>query len=259
MTVPHEKLKAAAIEACTAAGDVLAQYFGTPFEVREKPGAGLVTNADLQAEEAALGVLKREFPSMGVLAEESGESSGDGSESRWIIDPLDGTTNFVHGFPMFCVSIAAEWEGELVLGAIYHPILKELYLASKGQGAFVNDRKIEVSKAPKLEQALLTTGFTYRKEHWLKDEIRCFAQLSQQARAVRRPGSAALDLAYVARGTFDGFWERNLSPWDVAAGAVLVQEAGGKVTDFKGNDFDYRRPEILASNSILHDDLRKPL
>jgi myo-inositol-1(or 4)-monophosphatase len=158
---------------------------------------------------------------------------------------------------MFCVSIAAEWEGEIVVGVIYHPILKDLYVAVRGKGAFVNGKRLRVSNTRRVENSLLTTGFTYRKDKYLHREMEAFERLSHVTRAIRRPGSAALDLAYTARGVFDGFWERRLSPWDVAAGALLVMEAGGKVTDFQGRPFRIDSKEVLASNSSLHQDLLK--
>jgi myo-inositol-1(or 4)-monophosphatase len=239
------------VEAAEAAGAVLARHFGRKLDIREKPGAGLVTNADLAAEQAALRVLRRRFPEFGILTEES-PPEHSASPGRFILDPLDGTTNFVHRFPMFCVSLAAEWAGQVVVGVIYHPILRETYLAIRGRGATVNGKTLRVSKTRVLSNSLLTTGFTYRKEEMLRAEMHSFARLSSVARAIRRPGSAALDLAYTARGVFDGFWERNLSPWDVAAGALLVEEAGGRVTDFHGKPFRVDADEILASNGPLH-------
>ncbi|MBC7690758.1 MAG: inositol monophosphatase [Methylotenera sp.] len=244
------------IEAAHAAGKVLLAHFNRKLEIREKKGAGLVTQADLAAEKAIVTRLKKARGDFGFLTEEAPEKHGKG-KGRWIIDPLDGTTNFVHGFPMFCVSIAAEWEGQIVAGVIYHPILKDTYTAVLGQGAFLNRKRIQVSPTSKLRDSLLTTGFTYRKNQWLRTEMDSFERLSGICRAIRRPGSAALDLAYTARGVFDGFWERRLSPWDVAAGALLVQEAGGKVTNFKGEPFDINAREILATNASLHEELKK--
>jgi myo-inositol-1(or 4)-monophosphatase len=241
-----------AIEAALRAGKVLRKYYREGrFHVAEKPGAGLVTNADLEAEAQAVKTLKKAFPQFGFLTEEA-QPLAASCPGRWIIDPLDGTTNFVHGFPMFCVSIAAEWEGEGVVGVIYHPILNDLYVAVKGKGAFLNGERIHVSSTEQVSEALLTTGFTYKKEQALKQEMTAFERLSSSSRAVRRPGSAALDLAFTACGVFDGFWEQHLSPWDVAAGALLVLEAGGKVTNFSGKSFDIHSKEILASNGLLH-------
>tara|TARA_Y100000590_G_scaffold461092_1_gene621886 strand:+ start:833 stop:1636 length:804 start_codon:yes stop_codon:yes gene_type:complete len=250
-----EYLKKTAIDAAYASGKVLMRYFQKPLKIREKKGAGLVTNADVLAEKAALKILTRATPDFGIIAEESGRT--ESKIGRWIIDPLDGTTNFVHGFPMFCVSIAAEWKGEVVVGVIYHPPLKDLYVAIRGKGARLNGKKIKVSETKKIKDSLLTTGFTYRKDQWLQVEMQAFESLSKIARAIRRPGSAALDLAYVACGVFDGFWEQNLSPWDVAAGTLLVQEAGGKVTDFNKKKSHFEDKEIIASNPKLYSSLQK--
>ena len=245
------KLKKTAIEAAHASGAVLKKYFGGNFKVREKQDAGLVTQVDLASEKAALKILLGAYPDFGILAEESDPKLSP-HPGRWIIDPLDGTTNYIHGFPMFCVSIAAEWQGEVVVGVIYHPILDETYVAVRGQGATLNGKRLKVSSTSTLRDSLLSTGFTYRKHDWLDLEMATFTELSQVSRAIRRPGSAALDLAYLARGVFDSFWERNLSPWDVAAGWLLVVEAGGKVTDFSGRRYQINSPEIVASNKRLH-------
>lgn len=239
------QLKKAVVEASWAAGKVLMKYFGTDLHVDEKKDAGLVTEADFAAEEAAFKILKKARPSFSFLAEESAPISKP-AEGRWILDPLDGTTNFVHGFPMFCVSIAAEWQGAVVVGAIFHPTFKETYWAARGQGAWVNKTRMQVSRTTQIRDCLLTTGFTTRREEWLHREMEAFERLSGVVRAIRRPGSAALDLAYTARGVFDGFWERRLAPWDVAAGGLLVLEAGGVVTNFKGHPFQVEDKEILA-------------
>ena len=253
------QMRDVAVEAALRAGRVLRKYYQDGrFHVAEKPGAGLVTNADLEAEAQAVKTLKKAYPQFGFLTEEA-QPLAASCPGRWIIDPLDGTTNFVHRFPMFCVSIAAEWEGEVVVGVIYHPILKDLYLAVKGKGAFLNGERIQVSSTEHVSEALLTTGFTYQKDQALKQEMRAFERLSSSARAVRRPGSAALDLAFTACGVFDGFWERRLSPWDVAAGSLLVLEAGGKVTNFSGKSFDLGSKEILASNGFIHSSLQREL
>lgn len=265
---PLKKMRDSAIEAAHSAGAVLARYFGQSdrkLKIKEKPGAGLVTNADVEAERAALKVLKRDFRDFKFLTEESApDIAASQGVARWVLDPLDGTTNFVHGFPMFCVSIGAEWHGQVVVGVIYHPILRDTYVAVRGQGAYllqqaspgrdasVRKLKLQCSRTSKLEDALLTTGFTYGKSEWLKMEMHAFQRLSGIARAVRRPGSAALDLAYTARGVFDGFWERRLSPWDVAAGSLLVEEAGGRVTSFGGQPFNIEHKEILAAGPRIH-------
>ncbi len=244
--------------AAKASGRILARNFGGALDVSEKRGAGLVTNIDFASERAAMAILRKARPDFTFLTEESapqGESRQ--AQGRWIIDPLDGTTNYIHAFPMFCVSIAAEWKGRIVAGVIHAPILKDTYTAAEGFGARVNGKRMRVSGTTRLADSLLTTGFTYRKADWLQREMDAFERLSAVARAIRRPGSAALDLAYVARGVFDGFWERRLSPWDVAAGLLLIQEAGGKVTDFRDVPFDLSAREILASNGALHSELLK--
>lgn len=244
-------LKKSAIRAAKVAGATLMKHYGKKLKIQEKPGAGLVSNADLEAEDKAVKILSRAFPDFGFLTEEAPPklSSGPG---RWIIDPLDGTNNFIHSFPMFCVSIAAEYEGEIQVGVIYHPVLKELYVATRGGGATVNGKKIQVSQTQTLQDSLLTTGFTYRKHTWLHAEMVAIEKLSTKSRAIRRPGSAALDLAYTARGVFDGFWEQRLSPWDVAAGILLIREAGGSVTDFEGKPYQLGSPQLLASNGKIH-------
>jgi myo-inositol-1(or 4)-monophosphatase len=244
-------LKKTAIQAAHASGAILRKSFGKALQIREKRDAGLVTQVDLASEKAALKILLGAFPDFGILAEESDPLISP-HPGRWILDPLDGTTNYIHGFPMFCVSIAAEWHNEVVVGVIYHPILDETYVAVRGQGATVNGKPIHVSNTRSLRDSLLSTGFTYRKHDWLDLEMATFTELSQVSRAIRRPGSAALDLAYLARGVFDSFWERNLAPWDMAAGWLLVTEAGGKVTDFSGKKFRVESPEIIASNGHLH-------
>jgi myo-inositol-1(or 4)-monophosphatase len=256
-----EVLEQGMIDAAHAAGKSLLSHFRGTLQIREKAGAGLVSNADLEAEAAALSVLRKLRPDFGELTEETapeGPVFRKGSSSReglWIVDPLDGTTNFIHGFPMFCVSIAAEWKGELVAGVIHHPVLNETWTATRGGGARLNGKAIQVSKTRQLSDSLLTTGFSYRKDQYLRDEMSPFEKISAVARAVRRPGSAALDLAYTASGVFDGFWERKLAPWDVAAGALLVLEAGGCVTHFSGEPWQLHGREIVATNKRLHPDL----
>jgi len=225
-------------EAAMAGGAVLKRHYGRLLKVTEKTdGTGIVSNADVASEAAVLRKLKAVRRDFGILAEESGaaENPGGAPEGRWLVDPLDGTNNFVHGYPMFCVSVAAEWHGQLAAGAIYHPVLDEMYVAILGKGAKVNGRPMKVSRRTTLQESLLTTGFTSQKEKWLKLELKAFEYLSSQARAVRRPGSAALDLAYTARGVFDAFWERGLAPWDVAAAPSWFQRPEGASADFVAN------------------------
>ena len=257
----HEKWLKSAIEAALQAGTVIRKHYMRKIEVREKGKLGLVTNVDFRAEEVALKVLKKSEPNFALLTEET-HSQGvraKGQDGLWIVDPLDGTTNFVHGFPMFCVTIAAEFQGEVVVGVTYHPILNELYTAIIGKGAFINKKRMRVSQTQKVKNALLATGFAYSAQDRLKTEMSSFEKVSRAARAVRRPGSAALDLAYTARGVFDGFWERHLSPWDVAAGSLLVQEAGGLVTNFAGKKFDAHGTEVLATNGLIHSIIREKI
>jgi myo-inositol-1(or 4)-monophosphatase len=259
-----KKLLAGMVIAARTCGAILRKYYSANaarpgLKISEKPGAGLVTTADFESERACVKALRKLRPDFGFLTEE-GTTIVPGQEptltakprGRWIIDPLDGTTNFVHAFPMFCVSIAAEWDGKIIAGVIEHPILRETYTATLGGGAKLNGKPLRVSRTKTIHDALLSTGFTYRKTDLLHTEMVAFEELSSVARAIRRPGSAALDLAYTARGVFDGFWERRLSPWDIAAGLLLVREAGGKVTDFHGNDEVLETPAILASNGELH-------
>lgn len=255
-----QKLKLAAVKAALASGAVLMKYFRKPLKVKEKLGAGLVTNADIESEAAALKILRRAAPGFDIYAEESSPQARKlEREGQWIIDPLDGTTNFVHGFPMFCVSIAARVGDELEVGVIYHPILKDLYVGVRGAGATVNRKPLRVSNRKHLSEGLLTTGFSVSRGERLHRAIEVFETVSNEARAVRRPGSAALDLAYTARGIFDGFWEADLAAWDVAAGAVLVREAGGLVTDYAGNPFLSDARQILAANRYLHPKLARLL
>jgi myo-inositol-1(or 4)-monophosphatase len=258
---PKEYWLAGAVEAAMQAGKVIRSHYTKPLKIREKGKQGLVTNVDVRAEVLALKVLKKCEPSFAFLSEET-HSQGvraEGQEGLWIVDPLDGTTNFIHGFPMFCVNIALQFQDEVEVAVTYHPILDELYTAIRGKGAYVNGKRMRVSKTATIRNALLSTGFAYSARDSLSTEMTSFEKLSRAARAVRRPGSAALDLAYTARGVFDGFWERNLAPWDMAAGMLLVREAGGRVTDFGNRKFDGFKPEILATNGTLHGAIRKSI
>ncbi|MBL7714679.1 MAG: inositol monophosphatase [Bdellovibrionales bacterium] len=257
----RQKLAKEVVRAALSAGKTLLKFYKRPYKISEKKGAGLVTEADLAAEKAAMRILEKARPDFDWLTEEAAPqgairaADGIASQGRWVCDPLDGTTNFVHKFPMFCVSLAAEWKGEVIVGVIYHPILKDLYVGIRGGGSFLNGKPMKVSGTEKLSDSLLSTGFTYRKGQWLHAEMEAFERLSGIARAVRRPGSAALDLAYTARGVFDGFWERKLAPWDVAAGSLIIEEAGGTVTDFQGKPYRLGADGILASNPKLHPSL----
>ncbi len=254
--ISKKALLEGAVDAAYAAGKIIRKHFkSNRLRIKEKSGnQGLVTNADMEAEKAAIHILKKCEPRFGLLTEETNSEGRqkEGQRGMWILDPLDGTTNFIHRFPMFCVTIAAVIENEIEVGVTYHPILDELYTAIRKKGAFVNGTRMQVSETKNMSNALFTTGFAYSARNLLSTEMSTFEKVSMVARAVRRPGSAALDLAYTARGVFDGFWERHLSPWDMAAGALLVRESGGKVTDFSGEPFQVYDKEILASNSPLH-------
>ena len=237
-----------------AAGQILLEKFGRRLSIQDKSDKNIVTEADLAAEKFIVEQINFHFPRHAVLAEESGASLIDNShEYRWVIDPLDGTTNFAHGYPVFCVSIGLERIGAGVqLGAIYDPTRDEMFAAERGQGATLNERPIRVSAVDDLNRALLVTGFPYdvRKRERFVD---LFSKFTLNAQSVRRDGSAAIDLAYVACGRFEGFWEDGLNAWDTSAGTLLVTEAGGRVTHYDGREFDIHQPQMIASNNILHE------
>ena len=207
------------------------------LSVTRKRHNDFVTEVDKSAEQAIIEILHRAYPDHAILAEESGATAGTAGESEytWIIDPLDGTTNFIHGFPQYAVSIGLRHKGVLVQGVVYDPTNNELFTASRGQGAFLNERRIRVSKRIRLNEALIGTGFPFRDFEGLDEYLSMFRELTARTAGLRRAGAAALDIAYVAAGRLDGFWEMGLSPWDMAAGALMVQEAGGLVGDFRGD------------------------
>lgn len=235
------------------AGTVLVQRLGSA-RVSNKGDIDLVTEADIAAEELIIDRIRSYYPRHGILAEESGEAVTVGdtaSEWRWVIDPLDGTTNYAHGYPCFCTSIGVEHNGKLEFGVIYDPMRKELFAAERGQGATLNDRRIRVSDVEELSKAMLVTGFPYNVRE-RPDFAREFVTFTMNAQAVRRDGSAAIDLAYVACGRFDGFWEDGLNPWDMAAGILLIQEAGGRVTNFNDEPLSIYTKKVLATNGLVH-------
>ena len=245
-----------AIQMARDAGRVLLERQGRGLQISSKGDIDLVTEADLAAEKLIIERIRSYYPRHAILAEESGASEGapspaGKSEWKWIIDPLDGTTNYAHGYPCFCVSIAVEREGKLDIGVVYNPVLDELFAAERGQGATLNDRTIRVSEIEDLNSAMLCTGFPYNVRE-RPDFARQFSNFTMRAQAVRRDGSAALDLAYIACGRFDGFWEDGLNPWDTAAGVLLIEEAGGLVTDFKSDPLNIYTPRVLASNGLIH-------
>ncbi len=245
-----------AIDVAREAGAVLREYAGTPLDVREKGRrADLVTAADKASEELIKRRLLAAFPNATILGEETGTTRGT-SDERWIVDPLDGTTNYAHGYPLCCVSIAYERSGELIAGVVYAPFMGELFAAGRGGGARLNGERIAVSSIAAVADAMVCTGFHPAD---FERNARYFAAASHRAQAVRRDGSAALDLAYVAMGRFDGFWEFDLNPWDVAAGSLLIAEAGGRVTRVDGAVASVEARSILATNTRIHDELREVL
>jgi myo-inositol-1(or 4)-monophosphatase len=243
-----------AIEAALKAGKILKNGFGTAFEISSKEGKNnLVTEYDRLSEETIINLIKDRFPESSFLAEESGSSGNKYTGAlHWIIDPLDGTVNFAHNLPVFSISIAAVLDGKLVSGVIYHPILDELFVASIGGGATMNGNVINVSHNSVLDESFLVTGFPYNINTNPCGCMDQFEDIIMRGIPVRRLGSAALDLAYVACGRFDGFWEINLNPWDVAAGVLLVKEAGGRVTQYNDTDYRIGSQSILATNGMLH-------
>ena len=244
-----------AIDLCRAAGEILNYYADREKLVEFKGQANLVTIADKKSEELIIGGIFSRYPSHSILAEESGTTQ-PGAAVKWIIDPLDGTTNFAHGYPFYCVSVAVEEKGQVVCGAVYDPIREEMFTAARGAGAYCNGERLKVSNVDRLSQALLITGFPYNFRERLDTVISQFRKFLVASQAVRRGGSAALDLCYVASGRLDGFWELYLQPWDTAAGRLILEEAGGRVTDFKGGPFSIYMKEILASNAFIHEEMR---
>lgn len=242
-----------AIEAAKQAGSVLLHYSKHGFRVEHKSTINLVTEADHAAEQCVIDLIHSRYPDHSFFAEERGRIEQSRSPYVWIIDPLDGTTNFAHGFPTYCVSIGLEYKDTCVLGVIYDPSRDELFSALRGRGARVNNQLISVSQTTQLDQALLVTGFAYDIRETPNNNLDHFARFALRAQGLRRTGSAALDLCYVAAGRFDGFWEVKLNPWDMAAGVVILQEAGGKITDFCGISHSIYRQELVASNGPLHE------
>lgn len=247
-----------ATEAAMAGGAVLQAYWGKLESVQEKRPGDLLTEADRASEEQVLAVIRRHFPSHAVLAEESGQS-GQTSKYLWAIDPLDGTTNYAHQYPFFGVSIGLLIEGIPCVGVVFDPFHQDLFRAAKGLGATCNRQPIQVSSTAELSQSLLVTGFAYDRRTTLDNNYAEFCHLTHLTQGVRRGGAASIDLAYVACGRLDGFWERGLSPWDMAAGVVLVEEAGGKVTAYDESPFDLRSGRILATNGQIHSALSQQL
>ena len=251
-----------AIQTARDAGRLLAERFGRNLRISNKSELDLVTESDLASEQLIIDRIKTYYPRHTIIAEESGTNApakdGSADEWRWIIDPLDGTTNYAHGYPCFCVSMGLEHNGRMEVGVVYDPMRDELFAAERGEGASLNGKRIQVSPTPNLASALLCTGFPYDVRE-RSEFARHFANFIMNAQGVRRDGAAALDLAYVAAGRFDGFWEEGLKPWDVAAGVMLIEEAGGKFSDYRGAALDIFRPPILASNGLIHDQMMQVL
>jgi myo-inositol-1(or 4)-monophosphatase len=252
--IPPQYL-ATAIEAVIRAGDVQLARFGSDMRVDKKGAINLVTEVDLQIEREFRAMIAGRFPGHVVLGEEF-ETRGDREATPpfcWIFDPVDGTTNYAHGLPIFCASLGLEIDGEIAVGAIYDPTRRELFTAERGQGAWLNGRPLRVSAADTLIDSLLVTGFHYDIQQDPEELVSLFREFITKSRAVRRLGSAALDLCYVAAGRFDGYWESKIQPWDVAAGALIVAEAGGRVSTVFGDPFRSRAGSVLASNGHIHD------
>lgn len=247
----HDEIEKVAVRAARAAGRVHLKRLSHISVARKSNAIDLVTEADREAEAAAIAVLQRAFPAHAILAEESGASAGV-SEHRWIIDPLDGTTNFAHGYPQFCVAVAYERRGKLQAGVIFDAFKRELFTARRGGGARLNGKPIHVTRTPSLESALLVTGFAYDRRERRRFYLAFWEAFMLRTHGVRRTGSAALDLAWVACGRADGFWEFGLKPWDIAAGALMVEEAGGQVSNMDGASLDLAGAQILATNGRLH-------
>ncbi len=241
-------------DAARAGGIILMKYLGQPLELEFKGDVDLVTKADRLSEESIVSIIRNTYPDHQILAEEGTNQAGT-SDFRWIIDPLDGTTNYAHAFPCFAVSVGLEVSGKMTVGAVYDPVRDECFTAMEGAGAYLNGSAIHVSCIEKLDSALLATGFPYDRREHPDNYLVLFRKFMMKAQEIRRPGSASIDLCYLASGRIDGFWELKLKPWDVAAASVVVKEAGGRLSDFKGSEFSIAGNETLASNGRIHDEM----
>jgi myo-inositol-1(or 4)-monophosphatase len=249
-----------AIQTARDAGRILADRVGRVLQVSNKGDIDLVTESDLASEKLIIDRIKTHYPRHAILAEEAGAAVAEtiDNEWKWIIDPLDGTINYSHGYPCFCVSIGVERAGKIELGVVYDPLRDEMFAAERGRGATLNERRICVSSVEELNRAMVCTGFPYdvRERPYF---ARHFTNFTMEAQAVRRDGSAALDLAYVSCGRFDGFWEDGLNSWDIAAGVLLIEEAGGRVSEFSGDSLDIYTPQVLVSNGLIHEAMMRVL
>ena len=250
--------KSFAVDLARKSGAVLKEKFNQTHKIHYKGDINIVTEADKMSEDLIIEAISRTFPDHGILSEESPAITGVG-KLRWIIDPLDGTTNYAHGYPVFCVSIALENEGEIVLGVVYDPMREEMFVAMRGEGAYLNDKKIVASSAKDISRSLLATGFPYDIRESKENNLDYFNAMAINVQAIRRAGAAALDLAYVAAGRFDGFWELKLKPWDTAAGCLMVTEAGGVISDIAGGKWYLQSPNLLASNGLIHEQMIRVL
>jgi myo-inositol-1(or 4)-monophosphatase len=246
------KLFQVAWEAAQAAGNLIRENSQAPKKIEHKGAIDLVTSVDRASEHCIVNVLRQNFPDHSILAEEETNLAGNQEGYRWIVDPLDGTTNFAHGYPQYCVSVALEHEQDLLLGVVYDPLRRECFSAIRGQGAKLNGAPIHVSQLTALDQALLATGFPYDRRDNPDFYLSYFKGFMTQSQGIRRGGSAALDLCYVASGRLDGFWEFKLHPWDTAAASLIVKESGGQMSDFSGNEFSIHGSETMASNGAIH-------
>lgn len=255
MIVDLGRIRDIGVAAAARAGEILLNYWGRTHTVEKKGAIDLVTEADLASENAIIQLIRAAFPDHSVLAEETGVTAGTDA-CEWIIDPLDGTTNYAHHLPEFCLSIAFAFEGDIVFGVVLNPVTGELFCGTRGQGATLNGRPIRVSSTKILGESLLVTGFPYDLKSVIRPLICRFERCLMAAQGVRRLGSAALDLCYVACGRFDGFWEENLAPWDTAAGTVIAQEAGATISDFSNGPYSIEKKEILATNGLVHQEIK---
>jgi myo-inositol-1(or 4)-monophosphatase len=249
-----ESIKYVGLSAAFSGAGVLMKYYGNTLDIRKKGEIDLVTQADIESETIIIETLKQSFPDHAVLAEESGLNTGV-EKCRWIIDPLDGTTNFTHQIGFFAVSIAFEYNEEVVFGVVLNPVTQELFVGIKGQGTTLNGRPIFVSTVGTMKESFLVTGFPYNHKKIFEPLTQRFSRCLAASLAVRRLGAASVDLCYVACGRFDGFWEQNLKPWDTAAGYIIAKEAGARITDFSDNLFTIDQNEILATNSNIHEEM----
>lgn len=251
-----EMLKETLINAAESGGRVLEYFFNNKsLRIGYKEGPNnLVTEADHASEAAIMETIRESFPNHFILSEEAGEMVMD-SEYKWVIDPIDGTINFAHGIPICCVSIGLEKNGTMIMGAVYNPFLKEFYFAERNKGAFLNESRIQVSQEREVLKSCLVTGFPYTYLDMPNGPLECFDRFIRKGVPVRRLGSAAMDLCWVAAGRFDGFYEHKLNAWDSAAGFLMVEEAGGRVTDFKGQPYNPYQPQILATNQLIHEEM----